>query len=116
LIVSIVFGGQSPEDYTLISSVLFTMLLKISWVLSILTLCHGLSRQKRIVGGYPALVPESNGFNISKPPQKMDSTIQMQDDYRSATIIGVEEPEGYYAYKGIRYAEPPTGRLRFQVW
>ncbi|XP_025421491.1 fatty acyl-CoA hydrolase precursor, medium chain-like isoform X2 [Sipha flava] len=90
------------------------MLLKISWVLSILTLCHGLSRQKRIVGGYPALVPESNGFNISKPPQKMDSTIQMQDDYRSATIIGVEEPEGYYAYKGIRYAEPPTGRLRFQ--
>lgn len=92
------------------------MLLKISLVFSILTLCHGLSRHKRIVGGYPALVPEANGFNVSKPPQQMDNTIQVQDNYRSATIVGVEEPEGYNAYKGIRYAEPPTGRLRFQVW
>lgn len=91
------------------------MLLKTVWVLSILALCNGLSRQKRIVGGYPALVPESNGFTISQPPQKIGNSIQVQDDYRSASITGVEEPEGYYAYKGIRYAEPPTGRLRFQV-
>lgn len=82
----------------------------------LLTFCDALSRQKRIVGGYPSLVPEADGFNASQPSRKSENNVVLvQDDYRSATITGVEEPEGYYAYKGIRYAEPPVGRLRFQV-
>lgn len=81
----------------------------------LLTFCDALSRQKRIVGGYPSLVPESDGFNVSQPSRKSENNVVIvQDDYRSATITGVEEPEGYHAYKGIRYAEPPVGRLRFQ--
>ncbi|XP_015363502.1 PREDICTED: fatty acyl-CoA hydrolase precursor, medium chain [Diuraphis noxia] len=81
----------------------------------LLTFCDALSRQKRIVGGYPSLLPESDGFNVSQPSRKSENNVVLvQDDYRSATVTGVEEPEGYYAYKGIRYAEPPVGRLRFQ--
>jgi hypothetical protein len=83
----------------------------------LLTFCDALSRQKRIVGGYPSLIPEADGFNVSQPsPSKSDNTVvHVEDDYRTATVTGVLEPEGYYAYKGIRYAEPPVGRLRFQV-
>lgn len=95
--------------------VLFIMLLKISWALNVLAFCDASSRQKRVVGGYPALIPEANGFNVSHPAQKSDNIVFMQDDYRTARIIGTEEPEGYNAFKGIRYAEPPVGRLRFQV-
>lgn len=91
------------------------MLLKVGWALSILTFCDALSRQKRIVGGYPALIPEANVFNISQPTKKANNVVFMQDDYRTATITGTIDEDGYYAYKGIRYAEPPVGRLRFQV-
>ncbi|XP_060869030.1 fatty acyl-CoA hydrolase precursor, medium chain isoform X2 [Metopolophium dirhodum] len=87
----------------------------------LLAFSDALSRQKRIVGGYPSLVPESDGFNVSQQSDNSgdsetdeNNVIQVQDDYRSATVTGVEEPEGYQAYKGIRYAEPPVGRLRFQ--
>lgn len=76
------------------------------------------SRRKRIVGGYPALVPEADGapaVSSPRPPRKSDNVVFVQDDYRAATVTGVEEPEGYHAYKGIRYAEPPVGRFRFQV-
>ncbi|KAE9531293.1 hypothetical protein AGLY_010499 [Aphis glycines] len=78
--------------------------------------CDALSRQKRIVGGYPSLIPEANGFSISppSPPKPDNNVVLVEDDYRTATVTGVQEPEGYYAYKGIRYAEPPVGRLRFQ--
>lgn len=91
------------------------MLLNLSWALTILTFSDASSRQKRVVGGYPALIPEANGFSISHPTRNPDNVIFMQDDYRTAKITGTEEPEGYYAYKGIRYAEPPVGKLRFQV-
>lgn len=79
--------------------------------------CDALSRQKRIVGGYPSLIPEADGFIISQPsPPKPDNNVVLvEDDYRTARVTGVQEPEGYFAYKGIRYAEPPVGRLRFQV-
>ncbi|KAL5242815.1 hypothetical protein ACI65C_010225 [Semiaphis heraclei] len=92
------------------------MLFRTSLALGVLlAFCDALSRQKRIVGGYPSLVPESDGFNVSQPSRKSENNVVLvQDDYRSATVTGVEEPEGYYAYKGIRYAEPPVGRLRFQ--
>lgn len=91
------------------------MLLKISLAISFLVFCDAASRQKRIVGGYPALIPEANGFTISQPPKESDNIILMEDEYRSASIIGTEEPEGYYAFKGLRYAKPPVEKLRFQV-
>jgi len=99
------------------------MLFKFALALGVLfAFCDALSRQKRIVGGYPSLLPESDSFNVSQPSgnygnslSNQNIVVQVQDDYRSATVTGVEEPEGYQAYKGIRYAEPPVGRLRFQV-
>lgn len=92
------------------------MWFKIGWTLiSILAFCDAASRQKRIVGGYPALVPEATGLSISQPPRNSENVVFVQDDYRSATITGSEEADGYKAYKGLRYAEPPVERLRFQV-
>ncbi|XP_050433145.1 carboxylesterase 4A [Adelges cooleyi] len=106
------------------------MLLKICWMLSVLALCQANLRIKRIVGGYPALVPEGDGVpndinekinktndnNIIQPSSSttVNNIIYVQDQYRTAEILGVEEPEGVCAFKGIRYAEPPVGRLRFQ--
>ncbi|CAI6348996.1 unnamed protein product [Macrosiphum euphorbiae] len=98
------------------------MLFRTALALSLLlAFCDALSRQKRIVGGYPSLLPKSDGFNDNQPSGNSgnsetdeNNVVQVQDDYRSATVTGVEEPEGYQAYKGIRYAEPPVGRLRFQ--
>lgn len=93
------------------------MLLEFGLILHVVfAVCDASSRQKRIVGGYPALVPEANAFNPSGPPRKTDNVVFVQDDYyRTATITGTEEAAGYGAYKGIRYAEPPVGRFRFQV-
>lgn len=92
------------------------MLFKVGWALLVsVAVCGAASRRKRIVGGYPALVPEASGLSVSQPPRKNDNVVFVQDDYRSATVTGSEEPEGYQAYKGMRYAEPPVGRLRFQV-
>lgn len=84
--------------------------------LGVLAVCSA-SRHKRIVGGYPALVPDANGFAASQPVRKNnnDKVVFVEDDYRTATVTGHDEPDGYVAYKGIRYAEPPVGKFRFQV-
>lgn len=71
-------------------------------------------RQKRIVGGIQAKLPESPA-NDGISPKKTGPSVDIQDYYRSATIIGTEEPEGYIAYKGIRFAKPPVEKLRLQV-
>lgn len=92
------------------------MLLGINVALGVLAVCSA-SRHRRIVGGYPALVPDANGFAASQPVRKNnnDNVVFVQDDYRTATVTGHDEPDGYVAYKGIRYAEPPVGKFRFQV-
>lgn len=95
--------------------IFFKMLLKIGWILSVLSFCSAVTRHKRIVGGYPALIPEANGYTISEPPGESGNIIFVEEYYRSATIHGTKEPEGYYGFKGIRYAKPPIDKLRFQV-
>lgn len=93
------------------------MLLGVNVALGVLAVCSAASRHKRIVGGYPALVPDANGFAAaaSQPVRKNDNVVFVQDDYRTATVTGHDDPDGYVAYKGIRYAEPPVGKFRFQV-
>lgn len=85
----------------------------------------GLVRQKRIVGGYPAQDPPIEQIDRnaeeqpSSPPRLPDLTAEpvvfLKKNRRAARVYGSLEPEGYYAFRGIRYAHPPIGRLRFQV-
>lgn len=60
-------------------------------------------RVKRIVGGSPAELPPED-----------DPLIFLQFAGKSASIRGVREFP-HYVFRGIRYAQPPTGRDRFQV-
>lgn len=49
----------------------------------------------------------------------MTSQRSAQVILNEGTVVGAEEklPNGnlYYSYKGIPYAEPPKGKLRFEV-
>ncbi|XP_054284366.1 carboxylic ester hydrolase [Macrosteles quadrilineatus] len=100
----------------------------------------GSSRQKRIVGGEPASPPPpgaSEDENVvenpaltSVQPVKPTTTttttrprlpaddggpiVFLRRGRRQARVTGVKEPEGIYAFKGLRYARPPTESLRFQ--
>lgn len=60
-------------------------------------------RVKRIVGGVPADVPPED-----------DPTVYTNFGGRSALVRGVREFP-HYAFRGIRYAHPPTGKDRFLV-
>jgi hypothetical protein len=62
-------------------------------------------RMKRIVGGRPAAVAPED-----------DPTVFVYLHDLSAKVYGTrDERDGYYNFWGIRYAEPPVGRFRFQV-
>lgn len=64
-----------------------------------------LRRKKRIVGGIEA----------AKPPEA-DPVVFISKNGRDARIYGHrDERTGFYAFRGIRFGEPPVGRHRFQV-
>ncbi|EFN90036.1 Liver carboxylesterase 1 [Harpegnathos saltator] len=63
-----------------------------------------LTRQKRVVGGVPAL----------QPPED-DPVVFVNKNGQHARIIGSRDPnKGFYTFRGIRFAKPPTGDNRFQ--
>lgn len=62
-------------------------------------------RVKRIVGGRPAAIPPED-----------DPVVFVHLNDHDAKVYGTRDgPDGYYNFHGIRYAEPPVGRFRFQV-
>jgi hypothetical protein len=62
-------------------------------------------RFKRIVGGRQAAVPPED-----------DPVVFVYLNDHGAKVYGTRDrPDGYYNFRGIRYAEPPVGRFRFQV-
>jgi hypothetical protein len=62
-------------------------------------------RVKRIVGGRPAAVPPED-----------DPVVFVHLNDHDARVYGTRDRrDGYYNFRGIRYAEPPVGRFRFQV-
>lgn len=98
-------------DNSFISAQIFKMNGRIN-LLFILLLCilieakdTNLIRQKRIVGGIPAL----------QPPED-DPVVFVNRHGRNAQIIGSRDPDkGFYTFRGIRFGQPPTGPNRFQV-
>lgn len=94
-------------------------------------------RVKRIVGGEKAAIPKPLDFapgvkaaltaQSSKPASPTtttakpiknkisDTIVAIYEEEVTAKIEGVQEADGSVIFKGIRYAEPPTGRNRFQV-
>jgi hypothetical protein len=63
------------------------------------------TRVKRIVGGRPAAVAPED-----------DPVVFVYLHDHSAKVYGTRDGhDGYYNFWGIRYAEPPVGRFRFQV-
>ncbi|KAK9504574.1 hypothetical protein O3M35_010880 [Rhynocoris fuscipes] len=80
---------------------------------------NGLIRVKRIIGGSPADIPPSAVTNYTRPTTEATLTsteqvIYVKRDERSALVNGVQNDDGTYSFLGIRYAEPPVGRFRFQ--
>lgn len=62
-------------------------------------------RVRRIVGGYPADVP---------PPD--DPVVFVKHNGKFARIKGIRNPgEYHYHFRGIRFAEAPIEKKRFQV-
>lgn len=62
-------------------------------------------RVRRIVGGQPADVP---------PPD--DPVVFVKHNGRFARIEGIRNPREYhYHFRGIRFAEAPVEKRRFQV-
>nr|CAD7570993.1 unnamed protein product [Timema californicum] len=59
-------------------------------------------RYKRVIGGRKAAAPISGAPIVSV----------FKEDHE-ATVTGTEE-DGYLAFRGIRFAEPPVGNYRFQ--
>lgn len=94
-------------------------------------------RVKRIVGGEKAAIPKpldfapgvkaaliaqsakpaSPGTTTAKPAKIKisDTIVAIYEEEVTAKIEGVQETDGSVIFKGIRYAENPTGRNRFQV-
>ena len=62
-------------------------------------------RVKRIVGGHPAAVP----------PEDDPVVFVYLSDHDARVFGSRDRPGGYYNFRGIRYAEPPVERFRFQV-
>lgn len=60
-------------------------------------------RVRRIVGGVPADVPPED-----------DPVVYVRFSRHSAKVTGVRDFP-HYVFRGIRYAEPPKGKDRFQV-
>uniref|UniRef100_A0A224XKE7 Putative fatty acyl-coa hydrolase medium chain n=1 Tax=Panstrongylus lignarius TaxID=156445 RepID=A0A224XKE7_9HEMI len=80
---------------------------------------QGERRVKRIVGGVPADVPPSSG-TVTRPTAQPPTSgsekplVFVRRDRRSAIVRGLVNDDGTYSFLGIRYAEPPLKRLRFQ--
>ncbi|PSN44361.1 hypothetical protein C0J52_19622 [Blattella germanica] len=71
----------------------------------VITLSTAHERVKRIVGGRPAAVPPED-----------DPVVFVYLNDHDARIHGSRDrPGGYYNFRGLRYAEPPVGRFRFQL-
>lgn len=54
----------------------------------------------------------------TEPPQPQttrEPLVFVRRDKKSAVVNGIENRDGTYSFLGIRYAEPPVKRLRFQV-
>lgn len=69
--------------------------------------CQSLQRRrvKRIVGGREGRAPPVD-----------DPVAYVSVESREAVVYGTKDNEtGYYLFRGIRFAEPPIGRRRFQV-
>lgn len=63
------------------------------------------NRVKRVVGGRPAAIPLED-----------DPVVFVHLNDHDAKVYGSRDRrDGYYHFRGIRYAEPPVGRFRFQV-
>lgn len=60
----------------------------------------------------------SNKAAVTTPATDFYSqdSVYIYEEDRDAKIFGVREKDGYISFKGIRYAQPPLGRNRFQVW
>lgn len=105
-------------------------------VLLLVSCAYGNKRVKRIVGGLEAAIPPplnldeiqlpddeigegSSADNVNVPSQYsnqgLDNVVVTNEETRSSQIKGVQEPQGYISFRGIRYAEPPINRSRFVV-
>lgn len=72
-----------------------------------ITICQALPKRrvKRIVGGREGQAPPVD-----------DPVVYVTVENREAVVYGTKDNEtGYYLFRGIRFAEPPVGRRRFQV-
>lgn len=63
---------------------------------------HG-SRVRRIVGGEPANIPPAD-----------DPVVYTRFNGKTAAVRGMLDFP-HYVFRGIRYAKPPVGNLRFVV-
>ncbi|KAJ9601634.1 hypothetical protein L9F63_000242 [Diploptera punctata] len=80
------------------------VLLNVMLLIAVICQITANHRVKRIVGGMPAAVPPED-----------DPVVFVYLHEQDARVFGNRDrPNGYYNFRGIRYAEPPVGRFRFQ--
>uniref|UniRef100_A0A0A9Y730 Carboxylesterase 4A n=2 Tax=Lygus hesperus TaxID=30085 RepID=A0A0A9Y730_LYGHE len=81
---------------------------------------ESLRRVKRIIGGTQAQAPptyhgpEKSTTTTTPSPVARPTQKFVDKEERSAVVKGVEGEDGVNSFLGLRYAEAPVGRLRFQ--